>query len=129
LKKISCFTIIVILLLNAGITIALINHYDESQSEVKDMFSSSKTQANKSVDTSRRNAITNAVRDVEPAVVSVNVIKTELVRGRSPFGFGFFDFFDNTPMQRQVQSIGSGVIYDSEGYLIPMRTWLAVPPR
>jgi len=118
LKKISCFTIIVILLLNAGITIALINHYDESQSEVKDMFSSSKTQANKSVDTSRRNAITNSVRDVEPAVVSVNVIKTELVRGRSPFGFGFFDFFDNTPMQRQVQSIGSGVIYDSEGYLI-----------
>ncbi len=118
MKKISCFTIIVILLLNAGITIALINHYDQSQTKVKDMFSSGKTQATKSVDTSRQNAITKAVLEVEPAVVSVNVIKTELVRARRSLGFGFFDFFDFAPMQRQVQSIGSGVIYDPDGYLI-----------
>ncbi len=80
------------------------------------MFSP-KAEANKAVDVSRQNAITNAVRLVEPAVVSVNVIKTELVRARSPFGFGFFDFF-GYPMQRQVQSIGSGVIYDAEGFII-----------
>jgi len=82
------------------------------------MFSSGKTQATKSVDTSRQNAITKAVLEVEPAVVSVNVIKTELVRARRSLGFGFFDFFDFAPMQRQVQSIGSGVIYDPDGYLI-----------
>jgi serine protease Do len=107
----------VILLLNAGITIALINrNNDRAVTDVSHMFSA-KEQANRAVDISRENAITNAVRMVEPAVVSVNVIKTEVVRARSPFGFGFFDFF-GSPMQRQVQSIGSGVIYDPEGYII-----------
>lgn len=117
MKNISCLTIIIILLLNAGITIALINrNNDRAVTDVGHMFTA-REQANKAVDTSRENAITNAVRLVEPAVVSVNVIKTEVVRARSPFGFGFFDFF-GYPMQRQVQSIGSGVIYDEEGYII-----------
>ncbi len=117
MKNISCLTIIVILLLNAGITIALINrNNDRAMTDMGHMFSP-KDEANKAVDVSRQNAITNAVRLVEPAVVSVNVIKTELVRARSPFGFGFFDFF-GYPMQRQVQSIGSGVIYDAKGYII-----------
>jgi len=116
-KNISCLTIIVIILLNAGITIALINrNNDRAMTDMGNMFSP-KAEANKAVDVSRQNAITNAVRLVEPAVVSVNVIKTELVRARSPFGFGFFDFF-GYPMQRQVQSIGSGVIYDAEGFII-----------
>ncbi|GAB1366658.1 MAG TPA: trypsin-like peptidase domain-containing protein [Candidatus Cloacimonas sp.] len=117
MKNISCLTIIVIILLNAGITIALINrNNDRAMTDMGNMFSP-KAEANKAVDVSRQNAITNAVRLVEPAVVSVNVIKTELVRARSPFGFGFFDFF-GYPMQRQVQSIGSGVIYDAEGFII-----------
>lgn len=117
MKNISCLTIIVIILLNAGITIALINrNNDRAMTDMGNMFSP-KAEANKAVDVSRQNAITNAVRLVEPAVVSVNVIKTELVRARSPFGFGFFDFF-GYPMQRQVQSIGSGVIYDDEGFII-----------
>ncbi|MDP2400451.1 MAG: trypsin-like peptidase domain-containing protein, partial [Actinomycetota bacterium] len=59
-----------------------------------------------------------AVREVEPAIVSVNVFKTQTVRGGNPFGFSFFDFFDFAPMQRQVQSIGTGVIYDSKGFII-----------
>jgi len=89
-KNISCLTIIVIILLNAGITIALINrNNDRAMTDMGNMFSP-KAEANKAVDVSRQNAITNAVRLVEPAVVSVNVIKTELVRARSPFGFGFF---------------------------------------
>lgn len=117
MKNISCLTIIVIILLNAGITIALINrNNDRAMTDMGNMFSP-KAEANKAVDVSRQNAITNAVSLVEPAVVSVNVIKTELVRARSPFGFGFFDFF-GYPMQRQVQSIGSGVIYDAEGFII-----------
>ena len=117
MKNISCLTIIVIILLNAGITIALINrNNDRAMTDMGNMFSP-KAEANKAVDVSRQNAITNAVRLVEPAVVSVNVIKTELVRARSPLGFGFCDFF-GYPMYRQVQSIGSGVIYDAEGFII-----------
>ena len=116
--RIGCFSIIAIILLNAGITIALINHFDKGQTDLKEMFSSHSAVANKSVTASRENAITNAVRLVEPAVVSINVIKTEIVRSRTPLGFGFFDFFNQAPMQRQVQSIGSGVIYDSAGYIV-----------
>lgn len=68
---------------------------------------------------SRQNAITHAVSEIAPAVVSVNVIKTQIVRGRIPSNFGFFGFFDFFgPIQRQVQSIGSGVIYDPQGYII-----------
>ncbi|MDY0151222.1 MAG: trypsin-like peptidase domain-containing protein [Candidatus Cloacimonas sp.] len=118
MKNISCATIIMILLLNAGITVVLIDHFNGKQENVKSMFSKSTNPASKDVSANRENAITNAVSMVEPAVVSVNVIKTELVRARSPFGFGFFDFFDSSPMQRQVQSIGSGVIYDPAGYII-----------
>lgn len=118
MKNISCASVILILLLNAGITVVLIDHFNGKQENVKSMFSKSPSAATKAVSASRENAITNAVSMVEPAVVSVNVIKTELVRARSPFGFGFFDFFDSSPMQRQVQSIGSGVIYDPSGYII-----------
>ncbi len=116
--KIGCFGILAIVLLNAGITIALINHFNDRPANIKDMFTESPAPANKADIATRENAITKAVRMVEPAVVSVNVMKTELVRTRNPFGFGFFDFFDSAPMQRQVQSIGSGVIYDAEGYII-----------
>ncbi|MDD4308803.1 MAG: trypsin-like peptidase domain-containing protein [Candidatus Cloacimonetes bacterium] len=116
--RIGCFGIIAIILLNAGITLALINHFNGNQASFPGMFSTNKSTVNKSVSTSRENAITNAVSIVEPAVVSINVIKTEIVRARTPFGFGFFDFFESTPMRRQVQSIGSGVIYDKTGYII-----------
>ncbi len=67
--------------------------------------------------THRENEVTLAVKAVEPAVVSVNVTKTEVVR-RAPQGFGFFDFFGNMPMQRKVASIGTGVIYDSSGLIV-----------
>lgn len=69
---------------------------------------------------SRRNAVTNAVSLVENSVVSINVIKTQVVRRytnpfENPF-FGFFDFY--TPYRREVQSIGSGVIYTVDGYIV-----------
>ncbi len=116
--KIGCFGIILIILLNAAISIALIQYYNSDKQVVPDMFRESPAPASKTDIATRENAITKAVRMVEPAVVSVNVMKTEIVRARGPFGFGFFDFFDLAPMQRQVQSIGSGVIYDPEGYII-----------
>ncbi len=116
--KIGCFGIILIILVNAAISVALIQHYNSDKPVIPDMFRESPAPMGKTDIATRENAITKAVRMVEPAVVSVNVMKTEIVRARSPFGFGFFDFFDFAPMQRQVQSIGSGVIYDPDGYII-----------
>ncbi len=103
------FLILIVLILNAGITMVLINQTKEPASTAN---------INKTDIATRSNAITQAVEEVEPAVVSVNVIKTEVIRRGGPFGFGFFDFFGSIPMQRQVQSIGTGVIYDPDGYII-----------
>lgn len=105
--------ILAIIALNAGITLMLINSTSPGQAASKDVFPTSKTDI-----AIRHNAITSAVQEVEPAVVSVNVIKTESLRMGSPFGIPFFDFFDFAPMQRQVQSIGTGIIYDKAGYII-----------
>jgi serine protease Do len=68
---------------------------------------------------SRRNSITNAAKVVEPAVVSINVIKTEIARRfMNPFDNPFFGFFDYAPYQREIKSIGSGLIFNSDGYII-----------
>ncbi|MCK5051846.1 MAG: trypsin-like peptidase domain-containing protein [Candidatus Cloacimonetes bacterium] len=62
---------------------------------------------------SRRNAITNAAGIVEPAVVSVNVIKTRIVKRRHSF---FFGFYDEVPYS--IQGIGSGVIFSKDGFIL-----------
>ncbi len=62
---------------------------------------------------SRRNAITNAAGIVEPAVVSVNVIKTQIVKRRHSF---FFGFYDEVPYS--IQGIGSGVIFSNDGFIL-----------
>ncbi|MCB5270892.1 MAG: trypsin-like peptidase domain-containing protein [Candidatus Cloacimonetes bacterium] len=109
---------IIILILNAGISLVLINQFRARPTPVSTMFSDPSMPCD-STGVSRQNAITRAVAEIAPAVVSVNVIKTEIVRGRIPSNFGFFGFFDFFgPVQRQVQSIGSGVIYDPQGYII-----------
>ncbi len=109
--------VLVILLLNAGLTIILINamggHGSRDASPVRHGSTGERLD-----ELTRQNAITDAVRAVEPAVVSVNVIKTEIIRFSDPLGIPFFDFFDFIPRQREVQSIGSGVIYSPDGFLI-----------
>jgi serine protease Do len=109
---------LIILILNAGISLVLINQFRSRPTPIATMFSDPSMPCD-STGTSRQNAITNAVAEIAPAVVSVNVIKTQIVRGRIPSNFGFFGFFDFFgPVQRKVQSIGSGVIYDPQGYII-----------
>ncbi len=103
--------IIAVVLLNAGITLALIN------TSARGSASNQALPATGKIDSQRETAITAAVRAVEPAVVSINVVKTQIIRGGNPFG-GFFDFFGFGPTQRQVQSIGSGVIYDPKGFIV-----------
>lgn len=110
---------VVILILNAGISLVLINTFRPAE-PAKNLSSFSASIDD--FDNSRHNAITRAVMEVEPAVVSVNVIKTQYIQRGRPSGFGgfsFFDFFDFFgPVERQVQSLGSGVIYDPAGLII-----------
>jgi serine protease Do len=109
---------LIILILNAGISLVLINQFRSRPTPIATMFGDPSIPCD-SIGTSRQNAITHAVAEIAPAVVSVNVIKTQIVRGRIPSNFGFFGFFDFFgPVQRKVQSIGSGVIYDPQGYII-----------
>jgi serine protease Do len=62
---------------------------------------------------SRQNAITTAVEKIQPAVVSVNVIKTRIVRRRTSFFFGFYD-----KIPYNIKGIGSGVIFSKDGYIL-----------
>jgi serine protease Do len=67
---------------------------------------------------SRRTIITEAVRETESAVVSISIIKTEIVRrSMSPFNNPLFGFYD-IPYRRDVQAIGSGVIFSDDGYIL-----------
>ena len=54
---------------------------------------------------------------IENAVVSVNVMKRQYVRSNPFFDDAFFDFFGGI-REREVQSIGSGVIFSEDGYLL-----------
>ena len=65
------------------------------------------------INNSRQNAITTAVEMIQPAVVSVNVIKTRIVRRRTSFFFGFYD-----EIPYNIKGIGSGVIFNKDGYIL-----------
>jgi serine protease Do len=71
---------------------------------------------------SRRNAITNTVESVSPAIVGITV--TEVREYRDPFSnfFGddpfFRQFFGNRSLKQEVKGLGSGFIISSEGYIL-----------
>ena len=76
---------------------------------------------------SRKNAIVLAAKKVGPAVVSINVIQTRIVRETpfvSPFGDDFFgdpfwkDFFPPRTYKEQLRSLGSGVLINKEGIIL-----------
>ena len=64
------------------------------------------------LDTSRSTAIVAAATEVAPAVVSVNVLRTEQVRTRS-----FFDPF-SMPRTRRSRGLGSGFIISDGGVIL-----------
>ncbi len=70
------------------------------------------TRRSRQVETSRSNAIVEAATEVAPAVVSVNVLRTEQVQTRS-----FFDPF-SMPRTRRSRGLGSGFIINSEGVIL-----------
>jgi len=76
------------------------------------------------ISNSRQNAITRAVSQVTPAVVSVNVTKTREYVQRSPYSSDPFfrdffpDIFGDRVFRQQVQSVGSGFIISEDGYIV-----------
>jgi serine protease Do len=94
---------------------------EQLQVQAKETTESSKKRQRKvnAVYYNRQNSITEAVSKVEPAVVSVNIIKTEIHRryanrSQNPF----FNFFDIVPYEKQIPGLGSGVIFSEDGYII-----------
>lgn len=68
---------------------------------------------------SRQNPITKAVEVIEPAVVSVNVIKSKVVRRyTNPFSNPFFGFHQSPYYRQDVKSIGTGIIVSEDGYIV-----------
>ena len=72
---------------------------------------------------SRQNAITRAVEEVSPAVVSVNVTKMRVRVQRNPYIDPFFkeffpEYYGDRRYQQYVQSVGSGFIISKDGYIL-----------
>jgi len=63
--------------------------------------------ANESVRLSRRNAIVRASESVSPAVVSIGVVTTRVVRGRNPLYDNFFDSFSAISFRPRTTSTAS----------------------
>ncbi|RJP74883.1 MAG: PDZ domain-containing protein [Candidatus Abyssobacteria bacterium SURF_17] len=82
--------------------------------------------AGESISQSRQNAIVNAASKAGPAVVSIGVTATRIVRGVDPLYDEFFDYFfrDFVPPARYykyretIPKIGSGVIVSPDGYVV-----------
>ncbi|MBU2584423.1 MAG: trypsin-like peptidase domain-containing protein, partial [Bacteroidetes bacterium] len=127
--------IIVTIITSISVTILL------SQTEKTDSLFSSETaanyispanfqdrqQTNQTLFNSRENAITTTVKNISPSVVGINV--TEVREYRDPLSSFFEDpFFKNDPFfkrffgdrsyKQEVQSLGSGFIVSSDGYII-----------
>lgn len=70
-----------------------------------------------SIDQSRSNAITHAVKKVSPAIVSITV--TELVQGRPRIAINqFFEPFMAPGREREYSSLGSGFIISEDGLVV-----------
>jgi serine protease Do len=78
------------------------------------------------ISASRRNAIAEAASKAGPAIVSITVVKSRVIRQQpyfSPFGDDFFDqfwrnFFPPREYRQEIQSLGSGVIINADGYVL-----------
>ena len=95
---------------------------DNNKNVVFAQFQNQKDKNNDEITNSRRNIITETVKNVSPSIVGINVI--EIREYKDPF-FSFFDdpffqrFFGNRgTYNREVKGLGSGYIISSDGYII-----------
>ncbi|MCB5250248.1 MAG: trypsin-like peptidase domain-containing protein [Candidatus Cloacimonadales bacterium] len=118
------FLFVLTLLFNTVLLFAYHTQY-QKDSAINHLFThnsytptkSQRAHDNDELNANRHNAITDAVSMIENAVVSVNVMKRQYVRSNPFFDDAFFDFFGGI-REREVQSIGSGVIFSEDGYLL-----------
>jgi len=72
-----------------------------------------------SINNSRQNAITKAIKAVSPAVASISVTAYKSVRTNYGIDNPFFGLlFPEGHYRRKVKNIGSGVIISSDGYIV-----------
>jgi len=85
---------------------------------IKPVSHQDKTFTNNLINQSRRNVITETVKNVSPAVVGINV--TEIREYRDPWSANPFwrHYFGDRVYQQPVKSLGSGVIISPDGYII-----------
>ena len=79
------------------------------------------SELNEKIIISRRNAIVEAAERVGSAVVSISVIQTQIYRQTNPGrGADFWNYFFFGPREyrRLVNSLGSGIIINSDGYIL-----------
>ena len=95
---------------------------DDNKNVVFAQFQDQKDKNNDEITDSRRNIITETVKNVSPSIVGINVI--EIREYKDPF-FSFFDdpffqrFFGNRGTYNQeVKGLGSGYIISSDGYIV-----------
>jgi serine protease Do len=95
---------------------------DNDKNVVFAQFQNQKDKNNNEINNSRRNIITETVKNVSPSIVGINVI--EIREYKDPF-FSFFDdpffqrYFGNRGTYNQeVKGLGSGYIISSDGYIV-----------
>ena len=95
---------------------------DKNKDIVFAQFQNQQDKNNDDISKSRRNILTETVKNVSPAVVGINVI--EIREYRDPFS-SFFDdpffqrFFGNRgTYNQQVKGLGSGYIISPDGYIV-----------
>lgn len=95
---------------------------DNNQNIAFAQFQNNKDKINDDITSSRKNIITETVKNVSPAIVGINVI--EIREYKDPF-FSFFDdpffqrFFGNRgTYSQEVKGLGSGYIISPDGYIV-----------
>jgi serine protease Do len=92
---------------------------------VSNLYGHAQDNINKEIAESRQNAITRAVQEISPAVVSVTVIQVRerIIRSpfitRDPWLREFFpELFQDKRLQEQFESLGSGFLISEDGYIL-----------
>lgn len=110
-------SLIILPLLIMQISLAACKHEvgDEPSKASNAHVAESLRTANSNISDSRRNAITQAIEAVSPAVVGINVTEIREYRTRDPF---WMFFYGDRTYQRELENAGSGFIISSNGYIV-----------
>lgn len=122
LKSVAQYFLLSVLIFMTGISCQQKEDLDSTASDSSFFQSAyaqdSRDQATDNIYSSRRNAITEAVAKVSPAVVGINVTQVRRYVRRNPLSSFFPELYRDRMYERKVESIGSGFIISRDGYII-----------